>query len=370
MSDFQEGNANNESSTSPMNTSDDDLTNSEAEDALCSGSNNKAEEPFDYISGKGNVLGKVVIIPTKVGELVHGKVLGKNERKVRVIEVYPGKEKEAEEEEFIAGSFLRVERSMLKRVPFARAGSKKKGRGNKIGLSPAKWAVNKRKRKRNSGQAYVSRSGKKVQAKKFQNKICSCKFKNCATLSEEVRRDCHDKFWAIGDYNAQNAYLLTLVNSVEKKRVVLQKEGVTSEPKTKMRVYTVKGVSLWKEVFKTTFNTSNGRLGRLLQSHDKNPEALHKDQRGSKENHGIGPRVIETLIKIVKKLPKYTFHYARDKESDNTVLLEPDWQWVTVYEMLEEELPIGVKLPSKTWFLNRVKTLFPHMRLAHYPQTM
>ena len=124
-------------------------------------------------------------------------------------------------------------------------------------------------------------------------------------------------------------------------------------------------MSVCKEVF-----ISNGRLGRLLQSHDKNPEALHKDQRGSKENHGIGPRVIETLIKIVKKLPKYTFHYARDKESDNTVFLEPDWQWVTVYEMLEEELPIGVKLPSKTWFLNRLKTLFPHMRLTHYPQTM
>ena len=53
---------------------------------------------------------------------------------------------------------------------------------------------------------------------------------------------------------------------------------LSSEPKTKMRVYTVKGVSLWKEVFKTTFNTSNGRLGRLLQSHGKNPEALHKDQ--------------------------------------------------------------------------------------------
>ena len=117
-----------------------------------------------------------------------------------------------------------------------------------------------------------------MQAKEFQNKICSCKCKNCAMLSEEARRGCHDKFWAIGDYNAQNAYLLTLVNRVEKKRIVLQKEGVTSEPKTKMRVYTVKGVSLWKEVFKTTFNTSNGRLGRLLQSHGKNPEALHKDQ--------------------------------------------------------------------------------------------
>ena len=74
-----------------------------------------------------------------------------------------------------------------------------------------------------------------MQAKEFQNKICSCKCKNCAMLSEEARRDCHDKFWAIGDYNAQNAYLLTLVNRVEKKRIVLQKEGVTSKPKTKMR---------------------------------------------------------------------------------------------------------------------------------------
>ena len=87
-----------------------------------------------------------------------------------------------------------------------------------------------------------------------------------------------------------------------------------------------------------------------------------------KENSGIDNKVIETMIKIIKKLPKYISHYSREKGTDNTVFLEPDCQWDDVYNMLEEELPLSAKMPSKSWFYKRVKTFYPHVK-THTPST-
>ena len=81
-----------------------------------------------------------------------------------------------------------------------------------------------------------------------------------------------------------------------------------------MRMYSVNGIEVCKEVFKSVFSINNGRLGRLLLFHDENPNVLPKDRRGPAENQGIDPRVMETVIKVVKRLPKYVLHYGRGKD--------------------------------------------------------
>lgn len=77
---------------------------------------------------------------------MHGHKLKKGERKVEVTEVYDDELKEAEEEEFFKGAFLRVHKLMLRQIPYKIKGSRRKGRGQKIGSSPKKWTRNKRKK--------------------------------------------------------------------------------------------------------------------------------------------------------------------------------------------------------------------------------
>ena len=83
-------------------------------------------------------MGVVKIVNTEANELVHGHKLKKSERKVLVTEVYKKHTEEVASEEFVEGTFLRVEAIMLKRMAYKKKNSKKKGRGQKIGLSPKK----------------------------------------------------------------------------------------------------------------------------------------------------------------------------------------------------------------------------------------
>ena len=138
-------------------------------------------------------------------------------------------------------------RLMLKRISFARKGSKKKGSGHKLGLSPTKW-TRSQKMMGNSGQAYVSSSGKKILEKKCAHMTCKCKYKQCKDLTEEARQSAHNTFWAMGDYNEQNAYLLTLVTGTDKRTAKVQKLGVRSKPKSKMRKYTNNRISVCRGV--------------------------------------------------------------------------------------------------------------------------
>ena len=106
----------------------------------------------------------------------------------------------------------------------------------------------------------------------------------------------------------------------------------------------------------------------MLLKYDQNPNELPKDQRGPKVDQGILEIILKKIVEIVRKLPKYTSHYGREKETDNTVFLEPDCHWNTVYDMMEGEVPLNTKLPSRTRFYKRVKTLFPHVK-THTPST-
>ena len=52
---------------------------------------NDDDEFYEMTSSSGVILGKVKVIKTNIGDLVHGIQLGKDERKVLVAEVYDNK---------------------------------------------------------------------------------------------------------------------------------------------------------------------------------------------------------------------------------------------------------------------------------------
>ena len=69
----------------------------------------------------------------------------------------------------------------------------------KRGQNPSEWKIIVAKRKRNSGEMYVSRDTGKVVKQREVGPPCN---DGCyARLGDDVVKDIHESFWKIGDYN-------------------------------------------------------------------------------------------------------------------------------------------------------------------------
>ena len=97
-------------------------------------------------------------------------------------------------------------------------------------------------------------------------------------IQADARKNEFRKFWALGDINEQNAYLLLQIKSFDKKVKKAPKDGVQNKAKTKSRNYIICNLAVCKEVFKAVY-ISSGRLGRILKQLDENLLQLPKDQR-------------------------------------------------------------------------------------------
>ena len=106
---------------------------------------------------------------------------------------------------------------------------------------------------RNLGKAYISSSGKQIASKKCVNLVCSCRYKDCPKLSEDARNKADRDFWMIGDYDRQNAFLLTLVKTVDKATTKCPKKAVISKPRSKTRQNTINGIDVCRKFLKLYF---------------------------------------------------------------------------------------------------------------------
>ena len=126
-------------------------------------------------------------------------------------------------------------------------------------------------------------------------------------------------------FDDQNIVITQNVRLVPKKVSKSAKLGVTSRPKSVSRKYLINGNVVCKELFLTTYAITNGRLQRLLEKVQKNPNAAPKDGRGKhKKQKTINKDVYNILVAMIESLPKYTSHYHREKNNDNVVFLQPE----------------------------------------------
>ncbi|KAH9639299.1 hypothetical protein HF086_014671 [Spodoptera exigua] len=85
------------------------------------------------------------------------------------------------------------------------------------------WIDSKRKKLKNSGQAYTSRNGKLRDGKKIGEPCQStCKLKCSEKLDESIRTTIFNKFWMIGDHSEQYNFIVNYVVRINKKRTVTQ----------------------------------------------------------------------------------------------------------------------------------------------------
>ena len=74
------------------------------------------------------------------------------------------------------------------------------------------------RKKKDTGELYVTATGKIIPPKTFRNVDCRCARKRFNKISEDEREKLIDNFWAMGDINCQNSYLngLCTYNSVNR----------------------------------------------------------------------------------------------------------------------------------------------------------
>ena len=81
----------------------------------------------------------------------------------------------------------------------------------------------------------------------------------------------------MGHYDDQNAFLLTQTILAKEGIAKRPKKDVKNQPKFMTRKYTVDGVRICKEVFKSAFPVYSAGLGTILQSYGKDPNELTKN---------------------------------------------------------------------------------------------
>lgn len=170
-----------------------------------------------------------------------------------------------------------------------------------------------RKILRNTGEEYVTKKGKVVKAKIFDNKDCGCSKRCKNNIAVEDRKKCFDKFWKMGDFGKQNAYLSGLVTREAVKQHRPRLNCTNRGPKGVTYQYRVNVGRVSKQVckkyFLQTFLVSDGRLSRALRK-EENEKEPGEDLRGKKPPaNKTSEEQLNRVREHINKFQRYDSHY-------------------------------------------------------------
>lgn len=187
------------------------------------------------------------------------------------------------------------------------------------------------KKLKNSNQDFYNYKGKLVKQKIFQNLQCPCKAECHNRVGEDIRCEEFNKFWGLGDYNAQNMFLAACVKEKDKVR------QYTNRPPRRQfsRLYNLRNISVCREMFRHTFQISTKRINTALQK--IRSEEL-KDKRGQKQGgrNKTSGKKLESVKDHINKLPRYKSHYRRN--NTDSEFLSPDMTLVKMYDLYVESV--------------------------------
>jgi hypothetical protein len=197
------------------------------------------------------------------------------------------------------------------------------------------WVRNKRRQLRNTGQEYVSLKNKVVRAKVFEAVGKCCNQKCVTNITEDERNAIFTKFWQLGSFSAQTAYIAGCVTQrhVSTRRIrdpedkpVGKNTRRKSFGKTYSRQYTLctgdRCIKVCKVVFLKTLAISDGRMNRALVNERRNVGVVQGDKRG-KIDHKT-QRIPEVKVAEVeahiRSFPVNISHYTRSHSEERRYL--------------------------------------------------
>lgn len=169
------------------------------------------------------------------------------------------------------------------------------------------------KMKRSLGEQYVSAYTAKMMEKRKMGNPCA---DGCFTkLGEDVLKEIFEAYWKIGDLSVQNAYLVSLIRTVEIKRK-RTKQNVSSRQCNYH--YSVKHSGKEHHVCRAAFlsihGIRSGKLHYLLKEKVSSTGTIIPDKRGkSTPPNKISENTVNRVHEHIKLLPVTQSHYTRAK---------------------------------------------------------
>lgn len=191
--------------------------------------------------------------------------------------------------------------------------------------------------KRAKGEQYETHKKKTIPAKTPKTGECPCPKKCHLRLDEERQLEIFRSFYALANYDSQNALLFSLVKVTNKCR---NYSGREESRRQKTYIYHLLGnggveIHVCKKFFLRTLQVSDGRVTRVLK-HKSIEHVPHIDQRGRQSSANKTPDNKITEVKeFIGRFPVYESHYTRHK-SENRKFLSPDLSLGRIYSLYKD----------------------------------
>ena len=190
-------------------------------------------------------------------------------------------------------------------------------RGRKRERNVTQWAQNVAKKKRNSGEAYVSRAtGRHIPARSVGP---PCKDGCLSKITMPIVQKMHEAFWAIGDFGLQNSYIQKCVQRKPVKRPRSKKQGPDDSESRRSftNVYSVTYAKVTHVIclrgFLSVFSISEKRVRNALAA--VSPTGTPRgDMRGRHPcPRKIAQEAVNRVLQHIHSFPTVSSHYTRAK---------------------------------------------------------
>ena len=189
-----------------------------------------------------------------------------------------------------------------------------------------------RKRKKNSGEAYINTRGILQRAKFFKPSSHLCRYKCGDNISVDEREKIFHAYWKLGSWDFQTSFIISCVQVTDRKRKVAKGKG-----KSCTNVFMFNGYRVCRNFFQKTLDISDGRVTRALLR-CSSAAVSPADGRGRRSNHSVLPcGILSGVRDHIESFPRYSSHYSRNKNPD-LMYLNSDLNITKMFEMYKEFL--------------------------------
>lgn len=193
--------------------------------------------------------------------------------------------------------------------------------------------------KRNHGEAYMTKNGKKIEAKVFIDEPCKCRRICSSKISCEERKHIFKSFWKMGNFKSQNAFICGLIQQSNPKSRRPRDASRMAKCSTNSFFLNIgdKSIKVCKTYFLKTLQVSDGRMTRALKK-IKTGQVPGSDDRGLETPSNVTPtQTFEKLKEHISSFPAYQSHYTRERHSENTKFLNQSLNIRLMYNLYKEK---------------------------------
>ena len=190
----------------------------------------------------------------------------------------------------------------------------------------------------------------------MNEKSCGCALKCCEKLSTDKRKAIHQGFWAMGNFDVQNAYICGCIQ-VKQVQHHYSPAGSSSR-RGNARLYYIRDGEYSVRVCKSTFllmhGLSNGRVSRTLQGIAQTGGFPKLDQCGRQEpSNKTSDEDLTFIHEHIESFPSYTSHYSRSDSPDREYL-SPDLSFSKLYSLYRDTCTEKGRKPVSDWVYRKV----------------